>query len=357
MHAKLPTLTIAPLIDRCGQRLAALLAYVTAERDCYRRHGSMAGHRLDDDDRRRFATLGHDAGWTRIAAYVTIATIRTLRRWYRLLVARQTARPRERIGQDLIDAVIRFARENSYGNDAWGRRRISGECAKLGMPISPSSVRLILRRHGIPPAPDRGRASGTPCAIASMAPATTVAIDFASVRIIDGNVLRLLYVLIAIHLGSRRACIIGISEHPDAAFVAQCARNLTMADHGFLVQVGAVHVVMDRDTKFTEQFQNMLRQAGHECVRIPPRCPWMNGYAERLVRTLKDSVLKKVVFTSQAALQAALDLFIAHYEHERPHQGLGNGLIREPLNPPGRGAIVRRSRVGGLINHYEREAG
>jgi len=343
------------LTNRRVEHLTALLAYVAAERDLYRRHGPTAKHHLVDDDRRLLAHVAHTAGWKRTATYRTIATIRTLRRWYRLLVARTAPRPTQRIGQDVIDVVLQFALENSFGNDAWGRRRISAECDKLGITISPSTVRLILKRNGIPPAPQRGRDTTTPCAIATFDLATTVAIDFASVRILDGIHLGLLYVLIAIHLASRRATIVGVTEHPDAAWMAQCARNLTMADYGFLPQVGATHVVMDRDTIFTEQFREMLRKAGYEPNRIPPKCPWMNGYAERMVRTTKNSVLQKVIFTSEAALRVALHQFIDHYLHERPHQSLGNGLIvPQAQSPDVRLPIVRRPRIGGLINHYER---
>ncbi len=350
-------LAIQALTNQRAKRGAAALAYVATERDIYRRFAKTGIHRLTDDDRRRLAHQAHVAGWKQIAKYRTIATVRTLRRWYRLLIAAIKPTPKQRVNQETIDLVMQLALENSYGNDAWGRRRISGECAKVGVPISPSSVRLILRQHGIPPAPDRGRDTGMPAAIASLKPASSVAIDFATVRIIDGQVMRLLYVLIAIHIGSRRAIIAGVTEHPDARFMAQCARNLTMADEGFLVQVGATHVIMDRDAIFTEQFRDMLKQAGHEPVRIAPRCPWMNGYAERFIRTTKNSVIQKVIFTSEAALRLALDQFIDHYVGERPHQGIGNVLIAPAASTPDvRLPIIRRKRVGGLINHYERAA-
>ena len=81
----------------------------------------------------------------------------------------------------------------------------------------------------------------------------------------------------------------------------------------------------------------------------------MNGYAERMVRTTKNSVLQKVIFTSEAALRVALHQFMDHYLRERPHQSLGNGLIIPQATAPDTTLpIVRRPRVGGLINHYER---
>ena len=82
-----------------------------------------------------------------------------------------------------------------------------------------------------------------------------------------------------------------------------------------------------------------------------------NCYAERLIRSLKESLLRQCLFTSEAALRLALVEFQTYFNHERPHQGLGNRTVLGSGDiPPSMGTVVRIPRVGGLINHYERVA-
>ena len=89
--------------------------------------------------------------------------------------------------------------------------------------------------------------------------------------------------------------------------------------------------------------------------RIAPRCPWGNGYAERFIRSLKESVLRKCLFTSESALRLALDEFQAYFNHERPHQGIDNRTVLGSSDvPTSTENVVRIPRVGGLLNHYER---
>ena len=111
------------------------------------------------------------------------------------------------------------------------------------------------------------------------------------------------------------------------------------------------------DPIFTEEFRQLLAEAGCEPHRIAPRCPWENGYAERFVRSLKESVLRKCLFTSESALRLALAEFQTYFNHERPHQGIDNRTVLGSGEvPTATGKVVRIPRVGGLINHYERVA-
>ncbi len=83
----------------------------------------------------------------------------------------------------------------------------------------------------------------------------------------------------------------------------------------------------------------------------------MNGYAERMVRTLKDGLLRKIVIADAAGLRCICEAFLDHYHHERPHQGLDNRLINPPASPrPTTGQVIRHDRLGGLIHHYARES-
>ena len=101
----------------------------------------------------------------------------------------------------------------------------------------------------------------------------------------------------------------------------------------------------------------VLAEAGCEPHRIAPRCPWENGYAERFIRSLKESLLRKCLFASEAALRLALVEFQTYFNHEQPHQGIGNRtVLSSRAEPTATGEVVRIPRVGGLLNHYERVA-
>ena len=92
-------------------------------------------------------------------------------------------------------------------------------------------------------------------------------------------------------------------------------------------------------------------------MKLPPRSPNLNAYAQRFVRTIKESCLDQMIFFGEAALRGAIHEFVVHYHQERNHQGLENRLII----PMGRTAdtalaIERRQRLGGLLNYYYHRA-
>jgi hypothetical protein len=114
---------------------------------------------------------------------------------------------------------------------------------------------------------------------------------------------------------------------------------------------------MDRDTVFTAEFRNFLKQEGVKAVRLPPRSPNLNAYAERFVRSIKESCLNRMIFFGENSLRNAINEFLAHYHHERNHQGLGNRLI-DPGEEVGvtEGSIACRERLGGLLRYYYHQA-
>lgn len=358
------TLTVRHLTNAKQQRASAAIAYLTAERDVFQRFGPFAARHLDDDDRRQLARLAHDLGWRRVAKHARVVTVRTLRRWWATLIdtsAPKTPRGgRKPISPDVIAVVIRLAQENSVGNDSWGRRRIAGELRREGVEISPSTVKRILVKNGIPPATTRGSDWDGPVSVAISDPAT-VALDFTTVAIGCGDQVQDHYVLAAIHQASRRVEILGVTDHPDEAWMAQIARNLTMADTGFLRRMNATWVIMDRDTKFTDCFRHIIDeapQAHFRTLRLPPRSPQANGYMERWFRTVKTNLIRKAYWLDADALWQALVLYLEHYHTERPHQSLGNHPplpIERSTVVGDRWRLVRHPRVGGLINVYRRE--
>ena len=129
-----------------------------------------------------------------------------------------------------------------------------------------------------------------------------------------------------------------------------------MADVGFFHRLGIRTVIMDRDPIYTQKFRDILAVAGCMPHRITPYSPWENGYAERFIRSLKESLLRKAIFTSESALRITLAEFQQYFNEERPHQGIGNTTVKPRVDRPSAGTVIRIPRIGGLLNHYERAA-
>ncbi len=135
----------------------------------------------------------------------------------------------------------------------------------------------------------------------------------------------------------------------------QTARNLTDAIDGFLR--GRCHLILDRDTKYSEAFRRLLQDDGIEIIRLPPRSPNLNAFAERFVRSIKEECLNRIIFFCGASLRHAITEYMIHYHTERNHQGVGNRLLK-PISTAAlpRGSIKQRERLGGMLNYYYREA-
>jgi putative transposase len=108
---------------------------------------------------------------------------------------------------------------------------------------------------------------------------------------------------------------------------------------------------------FTAEFLKLLAGAGVKSVKLPPRSPNLNAYAERFVRTIKESCLDRMILFGEESLRAAIQKLVAHYHTERNHQGLSNRLINPEVSHLGNaGAIQRRQRLRGMLNYYYRAA-
>jgi putative transposase len=135
----------------------------------------------------------------------------------------------------------------------------------------------------------------------------------------------------------------------------QCARQLTDPFDGFLV--GKRYLLHDRDTKFTQAFDALLKDSGVEPIILPPRSPNLNAHCERFVRSIKDEALEEMAILGERALYHVIHQYLAHYHAERNHQGLANQLIApEPGLSSHSGQVRRRERLGGLLRYYHRDA-
>ena len=160
------------------------------------------------------------------------------------------------------------------------------------------------------------------------------------------------YLLFVMRIGSRRVHLAGCTTSPDGLWMKQVARNLTNCEDGFLN--GSRHLLLDRDTKFTAEFQGILKQSGVEAVLLPPRSPNLNAHLER---SIKDESLSRLVFFGERSLRNAVCEYLAHYHAERNHQGLKNRLIDsgEDVGRAG-GEVQCRERLGGMLRYYYRDA-
>jgi transposase InsO family protein len=163
------------------------------------------------------------------------------------------------------------------------------------------------------------------------------------------------YVLVVMELGTRRVEIAGNTPHPTAAFMQQCARQLTDPFDGFLL--GKRYLLHDRDTKFTAAFEALLKASGVEPLSLPPRSPNVNACGERFIRSIKEEALGHMVMLGEPALYYVIHQCLARYHAERNHQGLAHQLIApEPDLQSQTGQVRRRERLGGLLHYYYRDA-
>jgi putative transposase len=279
----------------------------------------------------------------------------TILGWHRALVHRRWAAfgrrhgpGRPKLPAECRDLVLRLARENPL----WGYERIRGELLKLGHRVSSTSIRNLLRRHRVPPAPRRAglswrrflRAHGR----------AILACDYFTV---DTVFLKRFYVLFFLELASRRILFTACSEHAGGAWAAQQARNLAWQLQE-AEEIKPRFLIHDRDANFPAAFDAVFRAEGLAVIRTPVRAPNANARCERWVSSVRHECLDWLLIVNRRHLEAVLAEYVEHYNVHRPHRSL---QLRPPRGPTGIpaptvGEVVRRTRVHGLINEYSRQA-
>ncbi|WP_223280753.1 integrase core domain-containing protein [Streptomyces antnestii] len=259
-----------------------------------------------------------------------------------------------RTGRPPIDqAIAALIEQLALENASWGYQRIQGELLKLGYRVGASTIRRILKRRKIPPAPER-RTDTTWRQFLRTQASTMLAVDFFHVDC--AVTLRRLYVFFAMEVGTPYVHVLGVTSHPDGQWTTQQARSLLMnlghraSEFAFLIR--------DRAGQFSRSFDMVLASEDIKVVKIPPQCPQANGYAERFVRTVRSEVTDRMLIFSQRHLQTVLDEYTDHYNGRRPHRGCQLRPPRpdHPTADLSDERIKRRSFLGGLINEYERSA-
>jgi transposase InsO family protein len=339
-----------------NQQQRDVIDYLQEENRALREQLGPRRLRFTDNQRRRLAAKAKTLGRRGLRDLSTIVTQDTLLAWHRRLIARQyDGRSRRRPGRPPVMAqiralIVRMAKENRD----WGYTRIQGALANLDHQVGRGTIANILRAHGLDAAPDRVKKT-TWTEFLKTHWDVLAAADFFTVDVWTGRGLARFAVFFLIELSTRRIEIAGITSEPDAAWMSQVSRNVTDATDGFLT--GKRFLIHDRDPLFTVAFRETLASAGVETIRLPPRSPNLNAYAERFVRSIKESCLERLILVGEGSLRRAVREFVAHYHHERNHQGMRNQLLF-PVSAEmqGHAPIACRPRLGGLLNYYHRPA-
>jgi len=273
----------------------------------------------------------------------------TVLKWHRELVRRKwtfqraASGGRPRIDGELETLIVRLARENTR----MGYGKIQGELLKLGYPVDETTIRNVLRRHRIPPAPQRGQSSWR--SFLKHYQQQMLACDFFTV---ETAMLQTVYVLFFIELGSRRVHLAGCTLTPNSMWVSQQARQFTwtLAERTPPMRF----LIHDRDAKFSRTFDTVFQGQGIAIIRTPFRAPKANAFAERWVRSVRAECLDQLLIFNQRHLRRVLTAYIAYYNGSHPHQGIAQ---HTPIPSPRicEGPIQCHEVLGGILHDYHRK--
>jgi transposase InsO family protein len=292
---------VAAWLDR---RERVIVAHLIEENRVLRRQLRGRRLRLTDDDRRRLAAPAHQLGRQALREIATIVTPDTLLRWHRRLIAfkwtyAKTSRSRRGVLAEIRQLVVRMAEENP----TWGYTRIQGALKNLGHHVGRSTIARTLKAHGMPPVPER------PTSWQTFLRAHWGAIagaDFFTTEVWTWRGLATFYTIFVMELASRRVQILGLTPHPDDAFMQQVTRNFTMAETD-----SCRVLICDRDAKWSAAVRTRLQAAGIRVVRTPHRAPNANAYAERFVRSIKEECLDRLIPLGEQHFRGAVAEFVA----------------------------------------------
>ena len=276
----------------------------------------------------------------------------TVLRWQRELVRRKWTYAqkhkggRPRIHQEKEGLIVRLAKENIR----WGYGKIEGELLKLGYRVSISTVRNVLNRNGIVPASVRYGSIGWKTMM-NHYKEQLLACDFFTVETI---LLRTIYVLVFIEIGTRRVHLAGITSNPDGQWVGQQARQLVWQFEE--TDINFRCLIRDNDSKFTDAFDTVFESQQTRIIPTPIRAPNANSYSERWVRSVREECLDWILILNEAHLQRVLNAYLEYYNKCRPHQGIEQQSPIPRPEPETTGKVKRRQILGGIINDYFRSS-
>jgi len=349
---------LACVTGSVDEELLARNEYLVTENRILR--GQIKGRiRLSDPERISLASAAQRLGRKALEEVAQIVRPETILGWHRRLIAKKFDGSKNRSsgkGGSTSDPIEEWILQLARENRTWGYRRIVGALRNLGHEVSHQTVANVLKRHDIAPAPERGRTMSWREFIRSHSE-VLAAVDFFTAEVWTAGGLMTYYVLTFMRVRSRQVCIAGITTAPDKGWMAQMARNMSLAEVGFLK--GCRYLLHDRDAKFCEAFTEILEAVGIKSVKLPPRSPNLNAHLERWHRSVKEECLSKLILFGEASLRQVLSHYVSHFHGERNHQGKGNVILfprSEDRIGKSTGEIQTRERLGGLLKFYYRDA-
>jgi transposase InsO family protein len=334
------------------------IAYLRTENRILREKLGQKRILLNTSQKRRLAVAAARLPRKLLGEVGTLFSPDTLLKWHRWLIARKydgadrrgkpgPAPTKKRLIRDM---VLRMHRENPH----WGYGRMYGELRNLGYDVHWQTVRRVMKDHGLLDDPDPEPKTSWKMFLASHWE-SIAATDFLTVEAWTKTGLTRFLVLFVIDISTRRVQIAGIHQNPTEKQMLQWARNLTDAEDGFLK--GKRVLIHDRDPLFTSRFRQTLHAAGVRCLKTPKQSPNLNAYAESWVRSIKREALDRMILFGEKHVWHVVSEYVDHYNKERPHKGLDYRRPIEPEQPPPQqGTVQCRSRLGGLLRSYYRDA-
>ena len=228
-------------------------------------------------------------------------------------------------------------------NPRWSRRRIAQELAKLGFRVDKNTVARYMPPGGRPRRP-----SQTWMTFMRNHLGGTLAIDLFTVPTVTFDVL---YVFVVLSLERRLILHANVTAHPHAAWAAQQVVEGVGENGAF------TFLVRDRDAIFGRAFDHRVSNLGIPQLRIAPRSPWQNGFAERPVGTFRRELTDHLIVLNERHLVRCVREYARFYYSDRPHMSLsGDAPAGREVEPPDRGNVIGLPRVGGLHHRYTRRA-
>ncbi len=284
--------------------------------------------------------------WPRWVDVIAIVQPATVIGWHRRGFARFWRWRSGHVGRPPLAAeLILLIEQMAYENPLWSRRRIANELAKLGHAVDKDSVAKYMPKPSQRPRPPPSQTWKT---FLRNHLAGMIAIDFLTVPTVTFGIV---YVFFVLSLERRRVLHINVTAHPHAAWAAQ------QIVEALGVDVAPERLIRDRDGIYGAVFDARVDHLGIEQLKIAPRSPWQNAYAERFVGTMRREVLDDLIVLGERHLLRAVREYVAYYNEDRPHMSLGADAPNpRSVEPPRCGKIVALPRVGGLHHRYSRVA-
>jgi len=312
---------------------------------------------IDPTDRKRLLALGEELSHE-VKDTLLLVSVKTYKHW---INEQRAGKPGKKVGRPRIDKmlmelVIRLAKENV----GWGVNRILGELKKLGEYLGRSSIRRVMKQEGLYPDPHR-RAHRVPDSpwrkFIELHMNSIVACDFFCKEVLTPLGKKTAHLLIFIHLETRKVFLSPATLEPNEQWVCQQARNVMM----YMGEAGIKQrfILHDRDTKFSEEFDETFRDDGIEVVKTPFQAPDANAFAESWIGNFKREVLNHFMCFGLKHLDYIAGQAMDYYNDFRPHQSKANEPLRFPSERPpirasAKGEVECRTMLGGLLKHYYR---